>query len=93
MRQDTKTDLIKYITTLDTIADLNTVRSILNDRRDTLGRQTKYELVVGDKVTVNNGRSIDEGTITKINRTRAVVNMRDSSWTVPFSMIRRKKDD
>ena len=93
MRQDTKTDLIKYISTLDTIDDLNTVRSILNDRRDTLGRQTKYELVVGDKVTVNNGRSIDEGTITKINRTRAVVNMRDSSWTVPFSMIRRKKDD
>ena len=92
MRQDTKTDLIKYISTLDTIDDLNTVRSILNDRLDTLGRQTKYELVVGDKVTVNNGRSIDEGTITKINRTRAVVNMRDSSWTVPFSMIRRKKD-
>ena len=36
-------------------------------------------------------RGRDEGVITKINRTRAVVDMRGSSWTVPFSMITKEK--
>ena len=41
MRQDTKTDLYKYINTLDSIDDLDLVRSMIKTRSNELARKTK----------------------------------------------------
>ena len=95
MRQDTKTDLYKYINTLDSIDDLDLVREMLNNRRSSLARETKYNLVVGEEVTISGSGKIESGKIIKINRTRAVVDCFDKKrdcmihYTVPFSMIRK----
>ena len=95
MRQDTKTDLYKYINTLDSIDDLDLVRSMIKTRSNELARKTKYNLIVGEEVTISGSNRIDSGKIVKINRTRAVVDCWDEArasmihFTVPFSMIRK----
>ena len=95
MRQDTKTDLYKYINTLDSIDDLDLVRSMIKTRSNELARKTKYNLIVGEEVTISGSNRIDTGKIVKINRTRAVVDCYDKNrdsmihYTVPFSMIRK----
>ena len=95
MKKDTKTDLIILINTLDNIDDLNEAREIINDRRDSLARKTKYSLVVGEEVTITGSGKIESGKIIKINRTKAAVDCFDKKrdcmieYTVPFSMIRK----
>ena len=95
MKKDTKTDLIILINTLDSIDDLNEIREMINDRRDSLARKTKYDLVVGEEVTISGSGKIESGKIIKINRTKAVVDCFDKkrdcmvTYDVPFSMIRK----
>ena len=76
---------------IDNSDDLRRISELVKNRRRWIASETKMELCVGDEVTVNNGKTADEGTITKINRTRAVVDMRGGSWTVPFSMITKEQ--
>ena len=95
MRKDTKSDLILLINTLDNFDDLTEVKELVRDRRESLARKTKYDLVVGEEVTISGSNKIETGKIIKINRTRAVVDCFDKNrkqmihYTVPFSMIRR----
>ena len=95
MRKDTKNDLIVLINTLDSIDDLNEVKEMIFERRDSLARKTKFKLIVGEKVEIVGSGKIESGKIIKINRTRAVVDCYDKNrecmihYTVPFSMIRR----
>ena len=84
------TEIENRINKIEDVRDLRTIQGFVKDRKRALGNRLKYSLAVGDKVTVNNGRTADEGTVTKINRTRAVVDMRNGSWNVPFSMITRE---
>ena len=101
MRQDTKTDLYKLINTLDSIDDLTIVSEMIKHRTNELARETKSGLVVGEKVVISGSNRIESGTITKINRTKAVVDCYDKNrncmihYTVPFSMIRKvvQQDD
>ena len=44
----------------------------------------------GDNVRVSGTNGIEYGTIVKVNRTRAVVNIDDMHWNVPFSMITKE---
>ena len=81
------TEIEKQINLIEDLRELNLIQAWTKDRKRFLGNRLKYSLQAGDKVTVRNGTKVDEGTITKINRTRAVVDMRGGSWTVPFSMI------
>ena len=95
MRKDTRSDLLVLINTIDDIDDLNEVRNMVNDRRASLARQTKYDLVVGEEVEIAGSGKIETGKIIKINRTRAIVDCFDKKrkqmihYTVPFSMIRK----
>ena len=95
MKQDMKTSLYKLINTLDNIDDLTEAREMINARRDSLARKTKYNLVVGEEVQISGSNKIETGKIVKINRTRAVVDCYDKNrdsmihYTVPFSMIRK----
>ena len=81
------TDIEKKINLIEDLRELRAIQGFVKDRRRAIGNRLKYTLSVGDVVQVSNGSTIDKGTVTKINRTRAVVDMRGGSWNVPFSMI------
>ena len=81
------TEIEKQMNLIEDLRELQQIQSMVKDRKRAIGNRLKYTLSVGDEVQVSNGSTIDNGTVTKINRTRAVVDMRGGSWTVPFSMI------
>ena len=84
------TEIENKINKIEDLRELQQIQQFVKDRKRTLGNRLKYSLVVGDNVTINSRGNREEGTITKINRTRAVVGMRGGSWTVPFSMITKE---
>ena len=85
------TEIEKQINLIEDMRELRTIQSFIKNRKRAIGNRLKYTLSVGDEVKVSNGSTTDEGTVTKINRTRAVVDMRGGSWTVPFSMITKEQ--
>ena len=86
------TEIERQINLIEDLRELKAIQGFIKDRRSSLGNRLKYTLNVGERVAVNGSRGIEEGTITKINRTRAVIDMRDGSWTVPFAMISKMGD-
>ena len=82
----------EFLSTIMQIRDLNElrlIRSAINDRIKEVASAIKYDLDVGDYVIIDSPRRelTEKGTIVKINRTRAVVNISGKEWNVPFSMI------
>jgi hypothetical protein len=88
----TQDELILEINTMADKSDLRILRNVVNDRIKVIGSMVKHKLNRGDIVIVEGGRKIgkEEGTITKLNRTRAVVNINGKEWNVPFSMITKQ---
>ena len=78
------------INQIEDIRDLQTITDIIKLRLKDLAAKTKRGLKIGDKVQIKGSSKITRGTITKINRTKAVVNIDDRLWTVPFSMITKE---
>ena len=87
--QMTQDELILEINDMYDVSNLRILRNVINDRMKTVGSMIKYKLNKGDIVVVDSPRKElkEEGTIVKVNRTRAVVNINGTSWNVPFSMI------
>ena len=81
------TDSIREITNIN---HLRIIQDEIKEQRDYIGRKIGNQLQRGDKVRVNNGTGIEYGEVIKVNRTRAVVNIDDRSWNVPFSMITKE---
>ena len=83
--------LIKLMQIRD-LNELRLIRSAINDRIKEVGSAIKYDLNKGDKVVIDSPRRElkEEGTIVKVNRTRAVVNINGKQWNVPFSMITKQ---
>ena len=88
----TQDELILEINTMVSKKDLRILKSVIDDRLKIIGHMVKYSLDRGDIVMVEGGRKIgkEEGTIVKLNRTRAVVNINGKQWNVPFSMITKE---
>ena len=88
----TQDELILEINTMVDKSDLRILRDVVNDRIKMVGHMVKYSLDRGDIVTVEGGKKVnkEEGTIVKLNRTRAVVNINGTEWNVPFSMITKQ---
>ena len=84
------TDSIREITNIN---HLRMIQDEIKEQRDYIGRKIGNQLQRGDKVRVNNGTGIEYGEVIKVNRTRAVVNIDDRSWNVPFSMITKEVDN
>ena len=84
------TDNIRKITNTN---HLRTIQKEIKEQRDYIGRKIGNQLQRGDKVRVNSGTSIEYGEVIKVNRTRAVVNIDNRSWNVPFSMITKEVDN
>jgi|TARA_R100000501_G_C2558729_1_gene70292 hypothetical protein len=87
------TEIEQKINLIEDVRELKQIQQFVKDRKRTLGNRLKYELTVGDNVLVHASNGIEEGTVTKVNRTRAVVDMRGGSWTVPFEMITKEVSD
>ena len=74
------------------INELRLIRSAINDRIIEVGSAIKYDLGKGDKVVIDSPRRElkEEGTIVKVNRTRAVVLIDGTKWNVPFALITKQ---
>ena len=66
------------------IAELNELSSLIRTLKTT---NAKRELFVGQAVYVVQKTKKTDGTITKINKTRCIVEMRGGDYNVPMSMI------
>ena len=80
-------NLIREINLVHDITDLRILREVVSDRIKLIGSEIKYTLNRGQLVTVKTKHKTETGTIDKVNRTRAVVNMNGKLWNVPFSLI------
>tara|TARA_R110001592_G_scaffold122327_1_gene328899 strand:+ start:217 stop:468 length:252 start_codon:yes stop_codon:yes gene_type:complete len=63
------------------------LQSLISYTRTVMETQTKACLSVGDNVFVVQKTKRTPGVVTKINRTRAVVQMPEGSYRVPLTMI------
>ena len=88
----TQDELILEINTMISKKDLRILKSVIDDRLKMVGHMVKYSLDRGDIVIVEGGKKVDreEGTIVKVNSTRAVDNINGTEWNVPFSMITKQ---
>ena len=69
------------------ISDLHQIRASISDIIET---KIKSNLRVNDDVVVVSRSKREDGTITKINKTRAMVKIGDVNYSVPFGMIEVK---
>tara|TARA_Y100000310_G_scaffold176513_1_gene176654 strand:+ start:268 stop:537 length:270 start_codon:yes stop_codon:yes gene_type:complete len=88
----TQDELILEINKVVDKSDLRILRNVISDRIKVIGSMVKYDLDRGDIVEIDSSRRElkGEGTIVKVNRTRAVVNINGKEWNVPFSMITKQ---
>jgi len=81
-------DAIKKI---DCLEDMGIIRRQFNLTMKSLKAQkaleSKAKFSVGDKIIVNSKKGSLSGTITKLNRTRAICDINGSSYNVPFSIM------
>ena len=77
----------KCINEIDNLDDLTRILTFIKSKRKQLGSNNAAQLIKGDKVRISGSNKIEEGIVTKINRTRAVIDVDGVSWTVPFEMI------
>ena len=82
-------ELLIQLMQMRDLDELRLIQSAIRDRIKEVSSAIKYDLDKGDKVIIDSPRRElkEEGTIVKVNRTRAVVNINGTSWNVPFSMI------
>tara|TARA_R110000824_G_scaffold69305_3_gene178702 strand:+ start:1032 stop:1304 length:273 start_codon:yes stop_codon:yes gene_type:complete len=89
---------MKIIELIDQEQDLKVMIKVRNaavSRVERLSQRQKYDLLPGTKVVVEANSKLDreeEGTIIRVNRTKAVVSIGIARWTVPLSMITIKED-
>ena len=80
-------NLIREINLVHDITDLRILREVVSDRIKLIGSEIKYSLDRGQLVNVKSKHKTETGTIDKVNRTRAVVNINGKLWNVPFTLI------
>ena len=83
-------ELLATLMCIDDINELKLMRSAINDRIEEVGSRVKYQLSIGDSVIVTSKKGVELGTINKVNRTRAVVDLEGTLYNVPFSMITKQ---
>tara|TARA_R100000781_G_C4033838_1_gene111530 strand:- start:285 stop:569 length:285 start_codon:yes stop_codon:yes gene_type:complete len=79
--------IAREINSIVTNEDLQFLTGKIHDVRKEIARELKWHLNIGDRVIVTSKTKKEEGTIKKVNRTRAVVLINGQGWNVPFAMI------
>ena len=85
-------NLIQEINSIHDNTELRILRNVINDRLKVVGSTIKYSLNRGDLVNITSKGKTETGTIDKVNRTRAVVNINGKLWNVPFSLMTKIKE-
>ena len=89
-------EILQTLMSIDDINELKLIKSALIDRIAEVSSRIKYTLRIGDEVIVTtntgyNNNTKEYGTIKKVNRTRAVVDIEHKGYyNVPFSMITKR---
>ena len=83
-------DVLDYILKCKDNDKLVAINDAVKDKFKTNASYLKYKLIPGDKVRVSGSNKIEKGTIHKVNRTRAIVNVGDMKWNVPFTMLTKE---
>ena len=91
-KEETMFQLYKEIMCLATHDELDEVVRSVTMRRSDLSREVISALSIGDVVLIDNKGRVERGTIRKVNRTRAVIDIDGKGgYNVPFSMIRKEQ--
>ena len=83
-------DVLDFILKCNDNDKLTIIEKAIKDKFRYNSSRLKYDLQVGDKVRISGSNRIEEGTIHKVNRTRAIVNVGNMKWNVPFTMITKE---
>ena len=98
MTDETDYIIYKEIQNINSLDELQLISKMITNRRNELAKENKHSLIVGQEVEIAGSGKIQFGKITKINRKRAVVEFfhkeieKTVMYTVPFSMIRAKRE-
>tara|TARA_Y100000310_G_C20342918_1_gene650663 strand:+ start:10 stop:378 length:369 start_codon:yes stop_codon:yes gene_type:complete len=87
-----KKELLATLMQMRDLDELRLIRSAISDRIKEVANAIKYDLRIGDPVLIKSPRKElkETGTIVKVNRTRAVVNISGKEWNVPFSLLAKQ---
>ena len=86
-------ELLGQLMSISDVDELKLIRSAINDRIAEVGSKIKYELTIGDRVKVTTKSRVEYGSVIRVNRTRAVINLDDKGhYNVPFSMITKTQE-
>ena len=84
----TQTEILVALTNIDDVQELKSIQSAIRHRIKEVSSRLKYDLKINDKVKVTSKRGSEYGVVTRVNITRAVVNLDcKGHYNVPFSMI------
>ena len=87
-----KASILKAINSISSLEEMNDVIDLIKLKQKSLKTEvrakTRSIIMVGSKVIVESRDGDVKGTIIKINRTKAIVDMKGSKWNVPLTMIK-----
>ena len=87
-------DVLDYILKCKDNDKLVEINELLKSRLKTISSKLKYTLKPGDKVRVTGTGKFEHGVVTKVNRTKAVLDVyiddKLYKYTVPFTMITKE---
>ena len=87
-----KASILKAIHSISSMEEMNDVIDLIKLKQKSLKSEvrakTRSIIMVGSKVIVESRDGDVKGTIIKINRTKAIVDMKGSNWNVPLTMIK-----
>tara|TARA_R100001594_G_scaffold75620_1_gene110381 strand:+ start:189 stop:530 length:342 start_codon:yes stop_codon:yes gene_type:complete len=77
----------KLIKEINNLEQLRVIKDIINRKFKMIAQVEGSMLNKGDLVKITGSNKLEQGIVTKVNRTRAVVDVEGVSWTVPFNML------
>ena len=80
-------EILQKLMEMQDVEELKLIARCVRDRIDEIGGRIKYSLKPNDRVIITSKKGTEHGSIRKVNRTRAVVNIKGTLYNVPFSMI------
>ena len=80
-------EILQKLMEMQDLEELKLIARCVRDRIDEIGGRIKYSLKPNDRVIITSKKGTEHGSIRKVNRTRAVVNIKGTLYNVPFSMI------
>tara|TARA_R110000744_G_scaffold253716_1_gene369263 strand:+ start:341 stop:613 length:273 start_codon:yes stop_codon:yes gene_type:complete len=87
-----KASILKAINSISSMEEMNDVIELIKLKQKSLKTEvrakTRSTIMVGSNVIVESHDGDVKGTIIKINRTKAIVDMKGGKWNVPLTMIK-----